>query len=115
MAEPVQDEISGQRSEIHGFSSDDHQRVQDLTWALLDELITDNELATLNQLLIESASARATYIQCIQLHADLSGHFAPPMSTETAKGANKTPVLSFLSPGIIPLELQVPPAGGAAT
>ncbi len=45
--------------------------VQHLSWALLDDHITDEEQQQLNDLLMTDAEARAMYIDCVQLHVDL--------------------------------------------
>jgi len=69
-------------------------RVQDLTWALLDECATEEDVALLDNLLLSDASARQSYIACIQLHTDLMGHYAKPTAPATPSG--KLPVLGFL-------------------
>jgi hypothetical protein len=50
--------------------------VQELTWAMLDDLITDRQFQRLEQLLSSDDEAREVYVECIQLHADLAQHFA---------------------------------------
>jgi hypothetical protein len=69
------------------------ERVQELTWALVDDQLDADEMRLLETLLISDDKARDTYVHCVQLHADLMGHFAPA-SAPTAAG--KSPVLSFL-------------------
>jgi hypothetical protein len=76
-------------------TSDDNSviaRVHDLTWALVDDLITDEQMAELEGLLLRDTVARDAYIRCIQLHADLTTEFQKP--TEPSK--KTTPVLGFL-------------------
>jgi hypothetical protein len=73
-------------------------RVHELAWALFDEVITDAELAELEGLLLNDATAREAYIRCVQLHAELAAHFNPP---KLPKGGDlKTPVLGFLGDAI---------------
>lgn len=72
------------------------ERVQELTWALLDENISDDEMSLLDTLLLTGESARNRYIECVQLHTDLMAHYNAPEKTAAAAGAG-TPVLSFLS------------------
>ena len=67
-------------------------RVHDLTWALVDEQITDEQMTELEALLLGDTVARDAYIRCIQLHADLTTEFQKP--ADQPKKA--TPILGFL-------------------
>jgi hypothetical protein len=89
--------------------------VEELTWALLDERITQDEMALLNQLLFRNDKARDTYIRCVQLHTDLQAQFAKPRLQAGATAPAKSPVLGFLNSGMPPLELQTPMAEDAAS
>jgi hypothetical protein len=87
-----------------------HQRIHELTWALIDDLITEEEMAALDGLLRTEDGARNEYVRCVQLHADLQSHFAAkPSPTKTTPTA-RTPVLGSLQSEIQPLGLQLPPA-----
>src|SRR5436190_16747224 len=80
-------------------------RVQELSWALLDDHINGEELAELEGLLLADDGARGSYVGCVQLHADLTRHFAPAAPTTT----KSTPVLGFLGTDSGPLTgLNVP-------
>jgi len=68
-------------------------RVQELTWAMVDDQINADEIRLLENLLLSDDQARDTYIHCVQLHADLISHFAKPEAPTTA---GKMPVLGFL-------------------
>lgn len=70
-------------------------RVQELTWALLDEGITDDEFSLLDTLLLSDDKARERYVECVQLHTDLLTHFAPNQKTADSKST----VLSLLDLG----------------
>ena len=72
------------------------ERVQELTWALVDEQISDDEFAQLNSVLLRDDKSRDTYLGCIQLHADLMAHFAAPKADDQA-ARSKMPVLGFLN------------------
>jgi hypothetical protein len=74
------------------------ERVQELTWALVDEQIDHDEMQFLEGLLLSDDHARHTYIDCVQLHTDLMSHFAKkdPVAPE-----GKAPVLGFLG-GLVP-------------
>jgi hypothetical protein len=85
-------------------------RVQELTWALLDEQITEDEVALLDNLLLSDDKARSTYVRCVQMHTELVGHFAAQREKAGTATAAKSPVLGFLNAGMLPAELQLPPA-----
>ena len=82
-------------------------RVQELTWALLDEQISDDEFGLLDTLLLSDDKARDSYIGCVQLHADLLAHFAAPATAAGAKAGGGSPVFGFLNANL-PLNLQSP-------
>jgi hypothetical protein len=81
------------------------ERIQELTWALLDETITDDEKSLLDTLLLTGDAARNRYIECVQLHTDLMFHFAEPAKAG-AKSGSQAAVLSFLNAG--PATLNIP-------
>jgi hypothetical protein len=74
------------------------ERVQELTWAMLDEQISDDEFRLLENLLLSDDEARETYVNCIQLHAGLMEHLTPPTTPAAATGS-KSPVLGLLDTG----------------
>jgi hypothetical protein len=84
------------------------ERVQELTWALLDEDISDDEMSLLDTLLLTGDKARDRYIECIQLHTDLMAHYAEPKTAAGGVGGSKSPVLSFLNAGSSPNEMPSP-------
>jgi hypothetical protein len=94
--------------------STDLERVQELTWALLDEQIADEDKAWLESALSSSAEARGMYVRCVQIHTDLMAHFSKNAVT-TAKPESTSQVLGFLQGSILPLELQPPVSDQAAS
>ena len=92
--------MTADRDESRGepsSKSDDRvisERVQELTWALLDEQISDDEFGLLDNLLLSDEKARQSYVGCVQLHAELMAHFADPAKKKTTAS---TQVLGFLS------------------
>lgn len=78
-----------------GSNSEPIDRVHELSWALFDELITDEQMVELEGLLLNDTTAREAYIHCVQLHADLSTHYAKT-ATPSSGTPSKTPVLGFL-------------------
>ena len=93
-------------ADLHSSSAGDFERVQELAWALVDEQITEGELALLDNLLSRDEKARATYIECVQMHADLAAHFAAQRPVPSPASA-KSSVLGFLNP-IPPVDFQSP-------
>jgi hypothetical protein len=84
-------------------------RTRELTWALLDEHITDAEMTELQQLLRTDKTARESYVRCVQLHAELAWHFTrPAKGASVAKG---TPILGFLSPDVLTTGIDSPTTG----
>jgi hypothetical protein len=76
--------------------------VQELTWSLLDDVITDGEFQLLETILLADDAARSEYLGCIQLHVDLMAHFAPPPA---AAASGKSPILGFLGGGVPPMDV----------
>jgi len=76
------------------------QRVEELTWAALDEVATEDDMRLLDSLLLSDDEAVADYVGCVQLHVDLMAHFAPD-SAVGSEGSKA--VLSFLTEGAPPL------------
>ncbi len=84
------------------------ERVQELTWALLDEGISDDEMSLLDTLLLSDDKARERYVECVQLHTDLMAHYADSSKTAGATPGSKSPVLGFLNAGSSSLDLPTP-------
>ncbi len=91
-----------------------NERVQELTWALVDEQINDDEMRLLDNLLLSDETARETYIGCVQLHTDLIEHFRQP-AKPTATRTGKSLVLGFLSDDASGVGLQAPPSEDVKT
>jgi hypothetical protein len=67
------------------------ERIQTLTWALLDEQITDDEVSLLEKLLLSDGQARKCHIECVQLHCLTANYFTSV--NQTPKGTTTSPVL----------------------
>jgi hypothetical protein len=80
------------------------ERVQGLTWALVENEIDEDELRLLENLLLSDDTARETYVDCVQLHTDLLSHFADAGKQPPAGG--KSPVLGFLAGDAPPMDVQ---------
>lgn len=72
------------------------ERVQELTWAMVDNQIEPGEFELLENLLLSDDNARRTYVDCVQLHAELVGHYAKQQSSSTPGTSS---ILSFLGGG----------------
>lgn len=53
----------------------DVEALSELTWAVMDENATEEDLQTLEKTLLESKAAREEFINMTLLHADLDLHF----------------------------------------
>lgn len=51
--------------------------IQDLAWAMADEMISPEEVKRLEALLLADPDARKLYVECMQLQADLYLFFNP--------------------------------------
>jgi anti-sigma factor RsiW len=103
------DELKNTR---HSHPSDPvvNERVQELTWALVDEQISDDEFRLLDNLLLSDEEARHTYIGCVQLHAELVQHFQQPAEQKPTR-TGKSLVLGFLNESVPDVGLPSPPSG----
>jgi hypothetical protein len=78
------------------------EEAEALIWAMLDEQLDAAEMTRLGKMIEEDAAVRARYIECVQLHVDLSEHFARTAANKDAspdKGSS-TVVLPNLLPGV---------------
>jgi hypothetical protein len=80
------------------------ERVQELTWALVENEIDEDELRLLDNLLLSDEAARDTYVDCVQLHTDLLVHFSEAEKQPPVGG--QSPVLGFLAGDVPPMDVQ---------
>ncbi len=89
--------------------------VQQLTWGLLDEQLSDDEITRLEQLVCKHDEARQAYVCCVQMEIDLKDHFANQSETNQAEvkgeASKKSPVLGFLNDGDSPIGMMPPILG----
>jgi hypothetical protein len=100
------------RGDFSARNADDRvisDRVQELTWTLLDEQIQDDEFTLLENLLLSDEKARGTYIGCVQLHSELMSHFAALPAKTGPKAASGSQILGFLNSDM-PFGFQSPSA-----
>jgi hypothetical protein len=94
-------EKSSDRSSVMNETIDLKAEVQELAWAVIDEQATDSQIRRLEGLLLENGEARRTYVECIQMHADLhyllGGKRAKrPAERNNKKSAKRTSPLEAL-------------------
>jgi hypothetical protein len=99
--------MSNANPDKHGRDPMVLERVQELTWAIVDEQISADEMRLLDNLLLCDDEARRTYIGCMQLHTDLLEHFSKPAVAAGAT-STKSPVLGFLGEGFPGAALESP-------
>ena len=74
-------------------------RVQDLTWGLIDERASEADCRELAKLLEEHLDVREVYVQCMQLHTDLVMFFNGDRFAPTSQPLAKAPpVLPAVGP-----------------
>ena len=78
------------------------EEAEGLIWALLDEQLDDASARRLGAMMEQSDAVRSRYIDCVQLHVDLSEHFGRPAPTEpgSATAPSRPVVLPNLLPGL---------------
>ena len=94
------DHVDDSRGENSAANPDERvvsERIQELTWAMLDEQINDDEFLLLDNLLLSDEKARDSYVGCVQLHADLMSYFATPKMDAGAKSGSGSQILGFLN------------------
>jgi hypothetical protein len=84
--------------------------VATLSWAMLDDQITEDEVGLLDSLLLSDKAARDSYVKCVQLHTDLLFHFQDRQQPATTAAAKTSPVLGFLGDMAQPFGVQPPKA-----
>lgn len=95
---------SKRRSAVSADGCANLDRVQELTWSLLDEDISDEEFEQLSRALLRDDKSSNSYIGCVQLHTDLLEHFGG-RAASTKKPANGPQILG-LPGGDLPFGLQ---------
>jgi len=81
-------------SELSPDENTRRERVEELTWAMVDEQINAGEFELLDSLLLSDDAARETYLGCVQLHVDLMHFFAKQEANARPDG--RSPALGFL-------------------
>ena len=83
------------------------EEVQQLVWALVDEMATDEQIRRLEALVLEHAAARRAYVDCMSLHAELHCMFSPPRPVKPIAMGNATTTTAPI------FNLGTPPATGS--
>ena len=80
-----------------------HERVQELTWAVIDDVATDDDMRLLDNLLLSDDEAVSDYVGCVQMHVDLMAHFSAGSTDGSA--LSQLP-FSFPIDGMPPLGIE---------
>jgi anti-sigma factor RsiW len=80
-------------------------QAEEMIWSLLDDNLPPAEAPRLEKMIEENGEVRARYLECVQLHADLTGHFATDTELKVPKlpASSDPPVLGSLgdiAPGV---------------
>jgi hypothetical protein len=99
------DDQDAKNSKLAGRDGDApiQERVEELAWAAMDEVATEDDIRLLDSLLLSDDEAVEGYLGCVQLHVDLMAHFAP--DSAVGSEGSKT-VLSSLGEGVPPLGME---------
>jgi hypothetical protein len=84
------------------------EEVQQLVWALVDDLATEEQVRRLETLVLEHAEARRAYAECMALHAELHCLLAAPRPVTPVTAGNAA------TPRAIPGIVLAPPAVGGS-
>jgi hypothetical protein len=110
--EPAESDANDELSSAGPFGQPSAlDRVEELTWALVDEQINEDEFGLLENLLLSDDEARDVYIDCIQLHTELLAHYAEPAPSAGDSQRPCSPVLSFLNAGLPGMGADSPQPG----
>jgi len=71
-------------------------QAETLIWALLDDEIEPTDVKRLEKLIRHSEAVRQRYINCVQMHTDLHGHFGGAKPSLTTDAPPESPVLGSL-------------------
>ncbi|HVT29480.1 MAG TPA: hypothetical protein VHE81_15800 [Lacipirellulaceae bacterium] len=91
------------------------ERIQELTWDLFDEQISDDEFRLLENLLLSDATARQSYLACVQLQADLMSHFGSRTVAAGSSIGTKSTELGFLNTELPSIVIESPSTDQAAS
>jgi hypothetical protein len=83
--------------EFESPSSDPLTSAEALIWALLDDRLDDGDAVRLCQMIESDPAVRSRYVECVQLHVDLSEHFA----LEALRAEQDKPAGSRIFPTLI--------------
>ena len=83
-------EVSDQKPE------DPLDKAEGLIWSLLDDDIEMDELQELEVMMKEDEAVVELYVQCVQMHTDLQGHFIPLPEDPSKSETPKSPILGML-------------------
>ena len=84
------------------------EEIEQLVWKLLDDQISISGLQRLEKVIREDPVARATYLDCVRMHVDLTEMFAQSAEAEGCPPTKSpSPILTLL--GEIPDEFGAAP------
>jgi hypothetical protein len=82
-------------AENRGSSEQLLEQAEEMIWNLLDDNLPEGEVKALESMLQEHEQVRELYLDCVQLHSDLAGHFGKTPKLDFP-GAPSSPVLGSL-------------------
>jgi len=85
-------------------------QAEELIWSLLDDNLPKDGVLRLEEMIKQHGNVRELYLDCVQLHADLTGHFAEAAKLNIPE-LSDSPVLRSLGdamPGVAGVDAGPP-------
>jgi hypothetical protein len=97
--------MTADNQNLHDSNDELLAQAEEMTWSLLDDNLSPAEVPRLEKMIEDNGEVRARYLECVQLHADLTGHFAgdAELNAPNLPASTDSPVLGSLgdaAPGV---------------
>ncbi len=68
--------MTADNQDSHGSADQILAQAEELIWSLLDDNLPEDDVPRLEEMIKEHENVRELYLDCVQLHTDLTGHYA---------------------------------------
>jgi hypothetical protein len=85
-------------------------QAEEMIWSLLDDNLPEADVPRLEKMFKDNGNVRNRYLECVQLHADLLGHFgrAAKSGIPELPASSDSPVLGSLGDAVPGVEAGPP-------
>lgn len=85
-------------------------QAEEMIWSLLDDNLPEADVPRLEEMIEKHESVRNLYLDCIQLHTDLTEHYAkvPKLNIPGLPGSTNSPVLGSLGDAVPGIDVGPP-------